>query len=156
LESKWCEETMGKQSRTKRHKSNLEDKDVDPLPDLPCKPAEMVFFGDEDYQPDCPWKNTGIEGAINDALDEWDCTDSNTEGSLQMNWVSLEGNKTRTRDDLFEGTMQGRNDTVSVFIKCVINKNNTLRNEHKLLFGNLVVRDLFTLRRKHANRMICC
>ncbi len=38
--------------------------------------------------------NYGIEGAINDAMDEWDDTDSNTEGSLQMDRVSLEGSKT--------------------------------------------------------------
>ncbi len=59
LESKWfdyIEETRyeGNQGRRKKHKSNLEDKDVDPpLPDLPCVAAEMVFLGDEDYQPDC-------------------------------------------------------------------------------------------------------
>ncbi len=76
---------------------------MDPPPDLPCVPTEMVFFGDKDYQPDCPWKNSGIEGAINDVMDEWDDTDSNTEGSLQMNRVSLEGNE--TGDDFFEGTM---------------------------------------------------
>jgi hypothetical protein len=59
LVSKWykyVEETRGKQSRMKKHKSNLEDKYVDPPPDLPCVPTEMTFFGDEDYQPDCPWK----------------------------------------------------------------------------------------------------
>ncbi len=38
----------------------------------------MVFIGDDDYQPDCPWKNSGNEGSINDAMDEWDDTDSNT------------------------------------------------------------------------------
>jgi hypothetical protein len=47
----------------------LEDKDVDPpLPDLPCVAAKMVFLGDEDYQPDCPWKISGIERAIRDEM----------------------------------------------------------------------------------------
>ncbi len=75
LESMWfdyIEETRdeGNQGRRKKHKSNLEDKDVDPpLPDLPCVAAKMVFLGDEDYQPDCPWKISGIERAIRDELD---------------------------------------------------------------------------------------
>jgi hypothetical protein len=45
IESKWYEyvdETRGKQSRTKKNKSNLEDKDVDPPPDLPCVPTGLV------------------------------------------------------------------------------------------------------------------
>jgi hypothetical protein len=61
----------------------------------------MVFFGDDDYQPDCPWKDSSIERAMEDALDEWDVTDSHTGGSLRMNWVSLEGNETGNL--LFEG-----------------------------------------------------
>jgi hypothetical protein len=98
MESEWfdyVEETGvgGNQGRRKKHKSNLEDKDVDhPIPDLPCEAAEMVFFGDEEYQPDCPWKNSGVERAIGDALDEWDFTDSSMEGDMIQNSVSLEGN----------------------------------------------------------------
>jgi hypothetical protein len=109
LESMWfdyIEETRDKknQGRRKKHKSNLEDKDVDPpLPDLPCVAAEMVFLGDEDYQPDCPWKISGIERAIRDELDEWDFTDSNMEGSLRLNRVSLEGNGNATSEDLLVG-----------------------------------------------------
>ena len=74
-----------------------------PLPDLPCVAAKMVFLGDEDYQPDCPWKISGIERAIKDELDEWDFTDSNTKGSLSLNWVSLEGNGNETSEDLLVG-----------------------------------------------------
>ncbi len=82
----------------------MEDEDVDhPLPDLPCVAAKIVFFGDEDYQPDCPWKISGVERAIGDALDEWDFTDSNTEGSLRLNRISLEGNGNETGDDLLVG-----------------------------------------------------
>ncbi len=105
MENKWfeyVEDTGGNLSRRKKQRSNLEDEDVDPpIPDLQCVPTEMVFFGDEDYQPDCPWKISGIERAMEDVLDEWDVTDSNTEGNLRMNQVSLEGNK--TGDDLFVG-----------------------------------------------------
>ncbi len=74
-----------------------------PLPDLPYVAAKMVFFGDEDYQPDCPWKISGIERPIGDALDEWNFTDSNTEGSSRLNRVSLEGNVNETGDDLLVG-----------------------------------------------------
>jgi hypothetical protein len=70
-------------SNRKKHKSNLKNKDVDhPIPDLPCVAAKMVFFGDKDYQPDCPWKNSGVEKAIGDALDEWDFTDLSMEGDM--------------------------------------------------------------------------
>ncbi len=62
------------------------------IPDLPHEAAEMVFFGDEQYQPDCLWKNPGAERAIGDALDEWDFTDSSMEGNMIQNRVSLEGN----------------------------------------------------------------
>jgi hypothetical protein len=113
MESKWfdyIEETgvEGNQGRKKRKrlKSNLEDKVVDhPLLDLSCVAATMVFFGDEDYQPDCLWKRkiSSIEGATGDALDEWDVTDSNTEGCSRLNQVSSEGNDYETRDDLLAG-----------------------------------------------------
>jgi hypothetical protein len=109
LESMWfdyIEETRdeGNQGRRKKHEWKLEDKDVDPpLPDLPCVAAKMVFIGDEDYQPDCPWKISGIERAIRDELDEWDFTDSNMEGSLRLNRVSLEGNGNATSEDLLVG-----------------------------------------------------
>ncbi len=73
----------GNQGRRKKHKSNLEDKDVDhPIPDLPCAADKMVFFEDEEYQPDCPWKNSGVERAIRDAIDEWDFTDSSMTGDM--------------------------------------------------------------------------
>jgi len=39
----------------------LEEEDVDPAPNFPRLPTEMVFFGDDDYQPDRPWKNSGDE-----------------------------------------------------------------------------------------------
>ncbi len=52
----------------------------------------MVFFGDEEYQPDCPRKNSGVERAIGNALDEWDFTDSSMEGNMTQNRLSLEGN----------------------------------------------------------------
>jgi hypothetical protein len=74
LESMWFDyieekRDEGNQGRRKKHKLNLEDKDVDPpLPDLPCVAAKMVFLGDEDYQPDCPWKISGIERAIRDEM----------------------------------------------------------------------------------------
>ncbi len=109
MKSKWFDyveetEVGGNQGRRKRHKPNLEDKDVDkPLPDLLCVASKMVFFGDEDYQPDCPWKIPGIERAIGDALDEWDFTDSNMEGSLRLNRVSLVGNGNETGDVLLVG-----------------------------------------------------
>ncbi len=74
-----------------------------PLQDLPCVAAEMVFLGDEDYQPDCPWKISSIERAIKDELDEWDFTDSSTEESLRLNRVSLEGNGNETNEDLLVG-----------------------------------------------------
>jgi hypothetical protein len=83
----------GNQRRRKKHKSNLEDKDVDhPISDFPCEAAEMVFFGDEEHQPDCPWKNSGVERAIGDALDKWEFTDSSMEEDMIQNRVSLEGN----------------------------------------------------------------
>jgi hypothetical protein len=81
------------QGRRKKHKSNLEHEDVDhPIPDLPCVAAEMVFFGDDEYQPDRPWKNSGVERAIEDALDDWVFTDSSMEGDMIQNMVSLECN----------------------------------------------------------------
>jgi hypothetical protein len=104
MESKWydyVEETgVGEnQGRRKKHKSNLEDEDVDHLiPDLPSVAAEMVFFGDEEYQPDYPWKNSGVERAIGDALDEWDCTDSSMKEDMIQNRVSLEGSCNENSD----------------------------------------------------------
>ena len=98
MESEWfdyIEETGvgGNQERRKQHKSNLEDEDVDhPIPDLPCVAAKMVFFGDEEYQQDCPWKNSGVEREIGDVIDEWDFTDSSMTGDMIQNRVSLEGN----------------------------------------------------------------
>ncbi len=109
MESKWfdyIEETRdeGNQDRRKKYKLTLEDEDVDPpLPDLPCVAAKMDFLGDKDYQPDCPWKISGIERAFRDELDEWNFTDSNTEGSLRLNRVSLEGNGNYTSEDLVVG-----------------------------------------------------
>ncbi len=76
-----------------------------PLRDLPCVAAEMVFLGDEDYQLDCPWKISSIERAIKDELDEWDFTDSNMEGSLRLNRVSLEGSGNETSEDLLVGSV---------------------------------------------------
>jgi hypothetical protein len=40
------------------------------MPNLPGVAADMVFVGDEDYQPDCPWKISGIEQEIDEALME--------------------------------------------------------------------------------------
>ena len=113
--SRWWDRSGGSQGRRKKHKSNLEDKDVDhSLPDLPCAAANLVFFGDEGYQPDCPWEISGVERAIGDALDEWDFTDSNMEGNLRLNRVSLEGNDNETGDDLLVGVW-GRNDKVNLY-----------------------------------------
>ena len=40
-----------------------------PMPNLPYEAAEMVFEGDDGYQPDCPWKYAAdYDQAINDAL----------------------------------------------------------------------------------------
>ena len=66
------------------------------MPNLPGVAADMVFVGDEDYQPDCPWKISGIEQEIDEALMEhWgETSDSYVEGSLGLrNQVSFEGNK---------------------------------------------------------------
>ena len=81
VEDMWFEyvEQMGEnQGRKKRNKSNPEDDDSNPpMPNLPVlEAAEMLFEGDEGYQPDRPWKNSesadyygGHELLIDDALD---------------------------------------------------------------------------------------
>jgi hypothetical protein len=78
LESKWFEyvdETVSSQGKRKKRNTNLGEEEVDPVPDLPRLPTEMVFLGDEDYEPDCPWKNSIDEGG-DDNTNEWDDTDS--------------------------------------------------------------------------------
>ena len=95
LENEWfehVEETRGSQKRRKKHKTNLEEEDVDPAPNFPRLPTGMVFFGDDDYQPDRPWKNSG-DDRVDDNTNEWDDTDSRGE-SLRINWVSLDGDTT--------------------------------------------------------------
>jgi hypothetical protein len=52
----------------------------------------MVFFGDDDYQPDCPWKNS-VDERGDDDTNEWDETNSHGE-SLRVNRVSLGGDTT--------------------------------------------------------------
>ncbi len=85
-------------------KSNLEDEDLNPpisYAKLPDVAAEMVFVGDEDYQPDCPWKNSGIEQGIDEALiEDWGAgtsngnSDSYMEGGMGLRkQVKLEGNE---------------------------------------------------------------
>ena len=64
----------------------MEEEDVDLVPNLPRLPIEMVFFRDDDYQPDCPWKNSCDERGDGDTS-EWDETDSLGE-SLWTNRVS--------------------------------------------------------------------
>ena len=76
MEDKWFEyiEEMGvwenQGRKKKRNRSNSEDEDSDPpMPNLPYEAAEMVFEGDDGYQPDCPWKYAAdYDQAINDAL----------------------------------------------------------------------------------------
>jgi hypothetical protein len=95
MEAEWFEyvdEMGGSQGRCKKHKTHLEEEDADPVPNLPGLPTEMVFFGDDDYQPDCPWKNSGDERGDEDT-NEWDETDSHGE-ILRMNRVSLDGEMT--------------------------------------------------------------
>jgi hypothetical protein len=95
LESEWFEyvdETGCSQGRRKKHKTNLEEEDVGTVPNLPRLPTEMVFFGDDDYQPDCPWKNSVDERGDDDTY-EWDETNSHGE-SLRVNRVSLGGDTT--------------------------------------------------------------
>ena len=90
LESEWFEyvdETGCSQGRRKKHKTNLEEEDVGTVPNLPRLPTEMVFFGDDDYQPDCPWKNS-VDERGDDDTNEWDETNSHGE-SLRVNRVSL-------------------------------------------------------------------
>jgi hypothetical protein len=84
--------------RRKRYNSNLEEDELNPpMPDLPGVAAEMVFVGDEDYEPDCPWKNSGMEQEINDTLtiEDWGAheSESNTERRMGLlgNRVSLVG-----------------------------------------------------------------
>jgi hypothetical protein len=95
IEEKGQWENQGR--RKKRYKSNLDEEDLDPpMPNLPGVAADMVFVGDEDYQPDCPWKISGIEQEIDEALMEhWgETSDFYIEGSLGLrNRVSFEGNK---------------------------------------------------------------
>ena len=74
----YIEETGCNQINCKKHKTNFEEKDVDLVPNLPRLPTEMVFSGDVDYQPDCPWKNSGNEKGDED-INEWDETDSRAE-----------------------------------------------------------------------------
>ena len=50
-------------------------------------PTEMVFFGDDDYQPDYPWKNS-VDERGDDNTNDWDETNSHGE-SLMVNRVSL-------------------------------------------------------------------
>ena len=95
MESEWFEyvdETGCSQGRRKKHKTNLEEEDVGTVPNLPRLPTEMVFFGDDDYQPDCPWKNS-VDERGDDNTNEWDETNSHGE-SLRVNWVSLGGDTT--------------------------------------------------------------
>jgi hypothetical protein len=64
VEDMWFEyvEQMGENQgrKKKRNKSNPEDEDsYPPMPNLPVlEAAEMVFEGDEGYQPDRLWKNS--------------------------------------------------------------------------------------------------
>ena len=76
VEDKWVQyiedivmwENQG--TKKKRNRSNSEDEDLDPpMPNLPGEAAEMVFEGDDGYQPDSPWKYAAdYDQAINDAL----------------------------------------------------------------------------------------
>jgi len=75
VEDKWFEyiEEMGvwenQGRKKKRNRSNSEDKDSDPpMPNLPGEAAEMVFEGDDGYQPDCPWKYAADSDQAIDAL----------------------------------------------------------------------------------------
>ncbi len=96
FESEWYEyvdETGCSQRRHKKHKTNLEEEDVGPVPNLSSTlPAEMIFIGDDDYQPACPWKNS-VDERRDDNTNEWDETISHGE-SLRINWVSLGGDTT--------------------------------------------------------------
>ena len=71
----------------KKHKTNLEEEDVGTVPNMPRLPTEMVFFGDDDYQPDCPWKKS-VDERGDDDTNELDETNSHGE-SLRINRVSL-------------------------------------------------------------------
>jgi hypothetical protein len=83
--------------RKKRYKSNLDEEDLDPpTPNLPGVAAKNVFVGDEDYQPDCPWKISGYLREIDEALMEhWgETSDSYREESVGVrNRVSFKGNE---------------------------------------------------------------
>lgn len=75
VEDKWFEyiEEMGvwenQGRKKKRNRSNSEDEDSDPpMPNLPGEAAEMVFEGDDGYQPDCPWKYAADADQAIDAL----------------------------------------------------------------------------------------
>ena len=95
MESEWFEyvdETGCSQGRCRKHKTNLEEEDVGTVPNLPRLPTEMVFFGDDAYQPDCPWKNS-VDERRDDDTNEWDETNSRGE-SLRVNRVSLGGDTT--------------------------------------------------------------
>ncbi len=92
VSGEYVDETGCSQGRRKKHETNLEEEDVDTLPNLPRLPTEMVFFGDDDYQTDCPWKNSVDERGDEDT-NEWDETNSHGE-SLRVNWVSLGGDTT--------------------------------------------------------------
>ncbi len=74
----YVDEMGGSQGRCKKHNTNLEEEDVDPV--------DTFFFGDDDYQSDCPWKNSGDNRGDEDII-EWDETDSHGE-ILRMNQVS--------------------------------------------------------------------
>ena len=66
----------------------MEEEDVGPVPNLSSTlPAEMIFIGDDDYQPACPWKNS-VDERGDDKTNEWDETISHGE-SLRINRVSL-------------------------------------------------------------------
>ncbi len=94
LESEWFEyvvETGCSQGRRKKHKTNLEEEDVGTV-NLPRLPTEMVFFGDDDYQPDCPWKNSVGERG-DDHTNEWEETNSHGE-SVRVDRGSLGGETT--------------------------------------------------------------
>ena len=95
IENEWFEyadETGCSQGRCKKHMTNLEEEDVGTVPNLPRLTTEMVFFGDDDYQPDCPWKNS-VDERGDDNTNEWEETKSHGE-SLRINWVSLDSNMT--------------------------------------------------------------